>query len=199
MSPRVALLWIALLLAGCGTTTASRGGPLGRPITAATVSSSSVAAAPAPQGDPPAERGGTIPPRALAAENKISPRLAAGSPQQALRDYALLYTNWHARQLPARARELAARSTGQARLTAQQLAALPNQPSLARNQVANSGEVVALAPGQGPDAGMWVIVTRERTTGTGAYAGLPAGVHVTLARVRAVGHRWVVSSWKPTS
>jgi hypothetical protein len=43
-----------------------------------------------------------------------------------------------------------------------------------------------------------MIVTLERTPSTGAYAGLPAGVHVTLARVRAVRQRWVVSGWNPT-
>jgi hypothetical protein len=199
VSPRPALVGVALLLAGCTTTVTPRGGPLGRPITATTATIPSVAAAPAPRGDPPAERGGTIPAPALAAENSVSPRSVARSPQQALRRYALLYTSWRASELPSRARALAASSTGAARLTAEQLATLPDLLSLGRSGVANTGQVVAIARGEGPDAGLWVIVTLERTTGTGAYAGLPAGVHVTLARVRVRRHGWVVTAWNPTS
>jgi hypothetical protein len=45
--------------------------------------------------------------------------------------------------------------------------------ALIASHVANSGQVVAIAPGEGPDAGHWVIVTEEHTTGTGRYAGPP--------------------------
>jgi hypothetical protein len=102
----------------------------------------------------------------------------------ALRRYALVYTNWRAAQLPARERELAALAIGPARLGAEQTA---------------DGQVVAIAPGQGPDAGQWVIVTEEQTTGSGLYAGLPRGPHVTLARLTHLPGGWVVSQWNPIS
>ena len=43
-----------------------------------------------------------------------------------------------------------------------------------------------IAPGQGSAAGLWVIVTRETTTGEGDYAGLPPTDHVTDAQVDVV-------------
>ena len=64
---------------------------------------------------------------------------------------------------------------------------------------ANSGQVVAIAPGEGPDAGQWVIVTEEHTTGTGGYAGLPPAPHVTLAQVSHLDGGWIVSAWNPAS
>jgi hypothetical protein len=118
----------------------------------------------------------------------------------ALTRYALAYTNWRASQLPARERELAALSIGAARLSASQTAAAQSgAATLAADRVANAGQVVAVAPGEGPDRGQWVIVTEEQTTGSGPYAGLPAGPHVTLARVVHLPGGWTVSTWSPIS
>jgi hypothetical protein len=114
--------------------------------------------------------------------------------------YALAYTNWRASQLPARERQLAALSVGVARLGAEQAAAAQSGvAALAAHDVANVGQVVAIAPGEGSDRGQWVVVTEEHTTGTGAYAGLPAGPHVTLARVVHLASGWAVSAWDPIS
>src|ERR1035441_10381761 len=75
-------------------------------------------------------------------------------------------------------------SVGAARLTALATAAASSgAAALAASDVANSGEVIVVAPGEGAAAGQWVVVTQEQTTGRGAYAGLPPGPHVTPARV----------------
>jgi hypothetical protein len=183
---------LALVLAGCAGT-AGVSVPLGR----------SIAAGPprtVPVGDPPAERGGTIATRARAAWDSVSTAGVAGSPQLALHHYALTYVNWRANDLAARERQLAAISVGAAKLIAEQTAAARSgAAALVANDVANSGQVVAIAPSEGPDAGQWVIVTQEHTTGSGAYAGLPPGPHVTLAQVRHVKGGWVVSAWNPAS
>jgi hypothetical protein len=114
--------------------------------------------------------------------------------------YALAYTNWRASQLPARERRLAALSVGVARLSAEQTAAAESgAAALAAHDVANVGQVVAIAPGEGLDRGQWVIVTEEQTSGTGPYAGLPAGPHVTLARIVRLAGGWAVSAWDPIS
>ena len=42
-------------------------------------------------------------------------------------------------------------------------------PYFRAHDVANVGQVVAIAPGEGPDRGQWVVVTEEQTTGTGPY------------------------------
>jgi hypothetical protein len=124
----------------------------------------------------------------------------ASSPVAALTRYALAYTNWRASRLPARERQLAALAVGVARLSAEQTAAAQSgAATLAAHQVANVGQVVAIAPGEGADRGQWVIVTEEQTTGTGQYAGLPAGPHVTLARVVHLAGGWAVSAWDPIS
>ena len=91
-------------------------------------------------------------------------------------------------------------SIGAAKLTAEQTAAARSgADALIASHVANSGQVVAIAPGEGPDAGQWVIVTEEHTTGTGPYAGLPPAPHVTLAQVSHLDGGWVVSAWNPAS
>jgi hypothetical protein len=121
-------------------------------------------------------------------------------PQEALRRYALAYVNWRASDLRGREQQLAATSIGAAKLTAEQTVASESATAaLVANDVANTGQVAAITPGEGPDAGWWVIVTLEHTTGTGAYAGLPTSPHVTLARVRHVKTGWAVSSWNPRS
>jgi hypothetical protein len=190
---------LALVLAGCASS-AGVSAPLGRSIAAGPPRTAPVAPTPTPVGDPPAERDGTIPAAAALAENSVSPAGVASSPQQALRRYALVYINWRASDLREREQQLAAISIGAAKLTAEQTAASESgTEALVANDVANSGQLVAITPGEGPDAGQWVIVTQEQTSGTGAYAGLPTAPHVTLAQVRHLKNGWAVSAWNPAS
>ncbi len=181
---------------GCGgALAAGEGHELGRTFGAEGVS---VVPAPAPQGDPVPERGGTVPARAAAHEDAIDPGAAAQSPQAALRRYALAYSNWSAAELPARERRLAALSVGPPRLAAEQLAASQStNAALAADHVENRGVVLSIAEGQGPAQGEWVVVTEEETSGSGTYAGLPVGTQVTLARVTRLGGGWAVSGWTP--
>jgi hypothetical protein len=190
---------VALLLSGCASS-ASMTTPLGRSIAAGPPRAAPVAPTPAPPGDPPAERGGTIPAAASVAENSVAPAGVATSPQLALRRYALVYVNWRAADLREREHQLVATSIGAAKLMAEQTAAAQSATAaLIADGVANSGQVVAIAPGEGPDVGQWVIVTQEHTTGTGPYAGLPTSPHITLARVQHVKTGWAVSAWNPAS
>ena len=189
---------LALTLAGCANT-ARLSTPLGRSIAAGTPRAAPVAPTPTP-GDPPTERGGTIPTTAQTAEDSASRAGVASSPQLALRRYALAYVNWRANDLEGRERQLAAISVGAAKLVAEQTgAARSGVAALIANDVANSGQVVAIARGEGPDRGQWVVVTQEHTTGTGAYAGIPPGPHVTLAQVRRIKAGWAVSTWNPAN
>jgi len=195
-------LLAVLVLAGCGAShpRAVVTAPLGRSFSATPAKRALVTAAPAPTGDPPPERGGTIAPAAAAAQLAVTPSALATSPTLALRRYALAYVNWSASCLPAREHELAAIAVGPARLAAQQTAAAAGgAAALAAHHVANHGSVVAIAPGQGADRGRWVIVTEEQTTGGGPYAGLPPGPHVTLAEVARLRGGWAVSVWQPIS
>ena len=200
--PVVATAGLALALAGCDAShiaSTPLGRPLGTPTTAPAAQSSRAPVA-APAGDPPHERGGHIAPAAAEAQGRPAPAGLAPSPTSVLTLYALAYTNWRASQLSVRERQLAALSVGVARLSAEQTAAAQSgATALAAHDVANVGQVVAIAPGEGPDRGQWVVVTEEQTTGTGPYAGLPAGPHVTLARVVHVAGGWAVSAWDPIS
>jgi hypothetical protein len=190
---------VGLALAGCGGSVRVTA-PLGRSIAAGPPRPAPVTPTPAPAGDPPAERDGTIPAAAQTAEHAVSPVGVASSPKLALRRYALAYINWHASGLHEREQQLAAISIGAAKLTTEQTAAARGgTDALIANHVANSGQVAAIAPGEGPDAGQWVIVTQEHTTGTGAYAGLPPAPHVTLAQLRHLDGGWVVNAWNPAS
>jgi hypothetical protein len=190
---------LGLALAGCGGSIRVTA-PLGRSIAAAPTRPAPVAPTRAPVGDPPAERGGTIPAGAQAAEDSVSRAGVANSPQLALRRYALAYVNWHASRLEKREHQLVAMSIGAAKQTAEQTAAARSGvAALIASHVANSGQVVAIAPGEGPDAGQWVIVTEEHTSGTGGYAGLPPAPHLTLAQVSHLDGGWVVSAWNPAS
>ncbi len=200
--PLVATTGLALALAGCGGSHIAST-PLGRPLGMAATAPAAQSSRPslaAPAGDPPHERGGEIAPAAAEAQDRPAPAGLAPSPTAALTRYALAYTNWRASQLLLRERQLAALSVGVARLSAEQTAAAQSgATALAAHDVANVGQVVAIAPGEGPDRGQWVVVTEEQTTGTGSYAGLPAGPHVTLARVVHLRVGWAVSAWDPIS
>jgi hypothetical protein len=56
---------------------------------------------------------------------------------------------------------------------------------------------VAIAPGRGPVAGQWIVVTQEQSTGTGPDAGLPPTLHVTLAGTEHLDRGWAISGWTP--
>jgi hypothetical protein len=157
-----------------------------------------VTKAPAPSGDPVPERGGTVSSSQAVSEDAPPAGLGAPSPRAALRRYALTYTNWSAASLAAHERELATLAVGPARLAAEQMVASQSAAAaLAANHVENKGVVLSITEGEGPAQAQWVIVAEERTSGSGAYAGLPAGLHVTLARVERLGRRWTVSRWSP--
>jgi len=197
--PAVIATVVALVLAGC-THSAAVTTSLGRSIAAGPPRPVPVAPTPAPVGDPPGERGGKIPAAASVAEDTVIPAGVAKSPRLVLRRYALVYVNWRAADLRQREHQLVAMSIGAAKLVAEQTAAAQSgTAALIADGVANSGQVVGIAPGEGPDVGQWVIVTLEHTTGTGPYAGLPTTPHVTFARLRHVETGWVVSAWNPAS
>jgi len=139
-----------------------------------------------------------VPQSQIAQQNALAAGSTAPTPQIALRRYALDYINWTATSLPAHERRLASLAIGPARLAAEQTAASGSAiSSLARSHVENKGVVVAIAAGEGADRGQWVVVTQEQTTGTGAYAGLPPTLHVTVARVTHMGQGWIVREWTP--
>ncbi len=124
----------------------------------------------------------------------------AATPRQALSLYARLYITWTATTIGAHQRQLAAISQGTARAAALQAAAsYSRDPELEHSRVTNTGAIVSLAAGQGPQRGDWVIVTSEHTTGTGDYAGLPATAHVTYAHLTHTPHGWVIDQWSPQS
>jgi len=195
MKRPTAMLALALLgLTGCARSTPSSP-PLGRPFTAPPVRAS---AAPTPAGDPLPERDGTVSDQQGAEENTPVPGSLASSPQAALLRYALVYTNWRAASLGRHELQLAALAVGPARLAAEQTAASASAAAaLAADHVRNTGVVLGIAHGQGPARGSWIVVTEERTTGGGPYAGLPQSAHVTIARVQQWGQGWGVSEWTP--
>jgi hypothetical protein len=155
---------------------------------------------PVDAGDPTPERNGTVPAPQRAAIDRVSAGAARPSPQVALTRYALLYVNWTAANVAADQRQLATISLGQARAQALQAAAsLARDPDLTNSAVSNTGTVIAITAGQGAAAGLWVLVTREQTTGRGDYAGLPPTLHVIYAQLTATANGWVVTRWRPQS
>jgi hypothetical protein len=190
----VAALLVAGELAGC----AGIANPYQTNGTATSTTSTPRATTAADAADPTPERNGTVPPLQQAAIDRVSAGAARTSPQAALTRYALLYINWTAGNVAANQRQLAAISLGQARAQALQAAAkLVRDPELTRSAVSNTGTVVAMSPGQGAAFGLWVLVTREQTTGQGDYAGLPPTLHVIYARLTATQNGWVVTGWQP--
>jgi hypothetical protein len=177
----LAIALAAALLAGCGIHD-----PYQRPTPAAR----STTAPRAPAQPAPGQPDGPTQPQP-------PPAAGASSARAALERFASLYVNWQAVQLPERARQLAALSTGQAR--GQALALQDRAAALQRYQVANTGVLAALAPGQGPEQGRWAVVTNESTSGTGPYAGLPATSHVTWATVARTQNGYVITGWYPAS
>ncbi|MGH2856941.1 MAG: hypothetical protein ACRDMJ_05590, partial [Solirubrobacteraceae bacterium] len=159
---------------------------------------SSTPATPSDAGDPSPERSGTVPPRSARTLGALAAGAARPTAHAALWRYAILYVNWRAATVAAGQRRLAAISLGQARAQALQAAAsLGHDRQLTASSVIDTGTVVAIAAGQGPAAGHWVIVTRERTTGRGDYAGLPPTLHVIYAQLTHSQNGWIVTGWQP--
>jgi hypothetical protein len=191
----------AVVLAGCGLSDPYRS-PQSRPSssvasTAAAASASTTSTA-ADAGDPPPERDGTITRQVEDDENRVSAEAVSATPHAAVLRYTNLYVNWRAGQLIANQRKLAQISIGAARLQARQAAARASADTqLTTDHVSNTGQIVSADPGSGPATGKWVIVTSEKTIGTGDYQGLPAAIHVTYATLTHVQSGWVVSQWSP--
>lgn len=194
----LAALLPAAVVAGCGitnpytpnhaTTTHAQHANTTAPVAAAKGTDPS---------EPPPSKTTTTATSGVTAGNSAS---GAEMPRQALRLYWRLYVNWTAKTIEARQRRLAALSQGTARAAALQAAAsYSRDPELEHSHVANSGAIVSIAPGQGPQRGSWVIVTTEHTTGTGDYTGLPAAAHVTYAHLTHTPHGWVITQWSPQS
>jgi len=122
-----------------------------------------------------------------------------GTAVRALGAFASLYVNWSYQDLTSRQRTLAAMSLGSARDAELQAAASSSSDETLRAaQLRNSGTVMSVARDQG-EPGLWVIVTREQTGGSGGYEGLPPAYHVTLARLAKVPGGYAVSEWLPQS
>jgi len=195
---RTAVTLAALLVAGEIAGCAGIANPYQTNGTATRTTSTLRATTPADADDPTPERNGTVPPHQQAAIDRLSADAARTSPQVALTRYAALYVNWTAAGVAANQRRLAAISLGQARAQALQAAAsLARDPELTKSAVSNTGTVVAIAPGQGAAAGLWVVVTREQTTGKGDCAGLPPTLHVIYAQLTRTPNGLVVIRWQP--
>lgn len=168
-----------LLLAGLGIAGCSNPDAAGPPAARASVQSPGEEKAP-----PPATQ---------------SPAGIQGTPQAALARYARLYIDWSWNTLATDQRRLAAIAVGSAAVADRQAAAQAAADStLARAKVSNQGQLVSIARDR-TRPGMWVVVTRERTTGGGEYEGLPAAYHVTLAKLEHLPGGWAVSEWLPKS
>jgi len=182
----------SVALGGCGIAdpyAAKHLSPSARPPSTSTSTSTDA--------DPAPERGGTIPAGDKAAQGRLDRGAGQRTPQAALELYAGLYINWSAHTVESVQRHLAAISVDQARAQALQAAASYGRDvTLSQSAVANSGHLVTVAQSL-VTPGQWVLVTAERTTGQGDYAGLPPTVHVTYARVSDTSAGWVVSEWAP--
>jgi hypothetical protein len=190
------LVALATVVAGCGiadpyasrrTTSTSTANP---PVTTTTATVRDL--------DPVAERGGTIPRSVKNTQNKVAATAGQTNPRTALDRYAHLYINWTATTVAHVQRQLASISLDQARAQALQAAAsYEHDTTLLSSHVANTGQVISIAAGEGTASGRWVIVTSEITSGQRDYQGLPAQLHVTYAQLTKTAARWVVSEWSP--
>jgi len=179
-------LLAALALSGCvnpdapGHSAGGEGGP-----------AASTADGPGSPGEPKAPAAPTP-----ATEQPAAPK---STPRQALEAFAVIYVNWSYLDLQAQQRTLADMSVGAARLGEKQAAAAnAADPTIREGHIHNSGRVVAVSEDLETRGG-WVIVTRERTGGSTQYQGLPAALHVTVARVARVPGGYAVSEWLPQS
>jgi hypothetical protein len=195
----LALVAAGLGLSACGITDpyAAHPGPTPRPAPSSTQGSTTTTVA-VTDADPAPEQGGTIPADACAPQCRLATSAAQETPQDAVARYARLYINWTANTVAQVQRHLASLSLDGARAQALQAAAhYQHDSTLTASHIANSGSVVSIAPGEGDAEGEWVVVTRERTTGSGDYAGLPASLHVIYARVVRQASGWVITGWAP--
>ena len=122
-------------------------------------------------------------------------------PLQAVQVFATAYSNWTAATVRDHLEALSEVSIGQARAAMRQAAAgVAGDYELHDAGIADSGTVEAVTPLPGHPHS-YVVVTLQRTTATaGAFRGLPAAWHVTLAMVAPVGAGlWVLGVWQPQS
>lgn len=168
----------AVVLAGCAN-------PDARPVASEPARQAGISS----PGEPSAPR---PPPSSSYAARDLS-----ATPTAALAAFASLYVNWSYRDLAAEQRALAGMSVGAARAAELQAAATSASDStLGRARIANHGTIVSIAPDRDLD-GAWVLVTREQTSGSGDYEGLPPAYHVTVARVERLTGGYAVREWLP--
>lgn len=188
----------AAILAGCGITNPYATSTAPPPARAQPAATSTASAPTFTNADPIPERHGTIPRSAARAGRALAAGAGQPTPRLALVRYARIYINWSASTVARTQRLLAVISLAGARAQALQAAAsYEHDATLQRSHVANSGQIVSIAAGQGAAVGQWVIVTSEKTTGHGDYQGLPAQLHVTYAQLTHTPGGWVVSEWEP--
>ena len=148
--------------------------------------------APGNPGEPPAPA-----PRTPASQRPIRVQPSAAA---ALDAFAELYVNWDYRTLQqqssGRSRRAPSERHGPAscRPPPRAPAIGPSRPGGSRT----AGSVLSIAP-ERAGHGLWVVVTREHTSGASGYQGLPSSDHVTLARAVRLGGGYVVSEWLPQS
>jgi len=123
---------------------------------------------------------------------------AAPTPIAAIRRFAELYINWRAETLADHRRRLAALSIGDASSAeARAIAETGTDYELHRSHIANRGRIVAITPTIPYRSGVYLVITRERTTGTGIYDELEPAYHLTSATAVRIPGGWAVSQWHP--
>jgi hypothetical protein len=184
----LAALAAMVAIGGCG---------INDPYTRANTPTNARRASPAASGPAAAQNPGESPAPPPPTAQTQKPRTTAGTPEQAIRQFALLFVNWTWRTLAPHLRELAAISVGAARLAQQQAAAAQGRDSeIAATHVYNRGQIVSIAPSQ-TQPGEWVVVTREQTGGNSQYDGLQPSWHVTLAKLVNLSSGYSISQWLP--
>ena len=186
MKTAASVVVLFLLTAGCGIA-----------VPTSTSAGTTTSAEPPIQQPAPANR--SVPARAASRQpDPYNSPLAA----EALVAFANEYINWNANNVAADMRLMASQSIGQAHAEMELAAGQTAQDyELHRGGIANSGQVMGVAPCSGP-GGRWVIVTRERTTSTASntYQGLPPAWHVIVGKaVELRPGRWAISLWQPES
>ena len=187
-----ALAMLAAIVAGAGC-------GINDPYTHANTNATTSPQHPAPAATDPAaaQNPGEPPAPPPPTAQRQTPRAPAATPQQAIRQFALLYVNWTWRTLPSHLRQLAAISVGAARLAEQQAAAAAGRDSeIAATHVYNRGQIASIASSQ-TQPGEWVILTREQTGGNAQYDGLQPSWHVTLAKLVRLPSGYSISQWLP--
>ena len=127
-----------------------------------------------------------------------TPSAPSATRAEAIAAFGELYINWTYTTLTETRRRLADVAVGAASAAQRRAAAQTSSDyELRRGRVENHGQVVSIAPERGTGGDRWVVVTRETTTGSGTYAGLPPAYHVTLVTVDRVDGGYAVSVWEP--